>query len=473
MLIDEFRVLYEKQQFKEIVNRYIKLHFGDVTEKEFYSISYIAAKANFILGNSSTTLEIISKINSWAQENDEQLFISSRTLEANCYTSQRKLKEAQEIFEQLFSEFKNIEQITSYPLIILNYGHTLFYQGRIIDANEQYLKALELAKERGFPQDKIMNNLALTYNQLGEYNKAIEMAEKTIIEKEKLKDWHGWTIAKVNLSTFYSYLGDFERAHRNVDQALNFAEEKLYKRELAGAYSAKGAILIREKRIMEAQEHLEAARYMLESIGVRDILPETLVRLGFVYILLEQYDEVKNIISELDKLGEEQESYFLAIWSAILDALVMYEKEKAEDALDLIDKALKVSLEFGLYTVYFQATCIACYFYAAVDKIEKVKDIALSALEIATKQHSKINQIKYILSLSFLYMSMAKLEEVEKYETELQKLIEEHEIFSKDIEKLEKYKKELIEAYEEQREKVKEKAKKCLVDFLQRINPWF
>ncbi len=473
-MLNEFQELDKNREYQKIILKFETISSEELTERDYNFISYIAAKANFLLGKIDETLKLTSSIILWAKENDNDLSISSSILEANCYTSKGEHKNSQKMFEKLFSEAKNIEQSSHYSALLINYGHTLFYQGDIIKATEQYQKALKESKERGLPDDKILNNLALAYNQLGKHNKAIETAKEVIRKKEELEDWYGWTIAQVNLSTFYSYINNFEEAHKMVDGAIQLAENKYFKRELAGAYSAKGAILIREKRVLEAYENLRRAKNLLENARIRDILPEVLVRLGFVSILLGYYREVEEIIEKLCDMADKQESYYYVIWSTCLEALLHYNLEKTEQALEIMGKAMNTALEFSLFNVYFQTACLASYIYAADNQFEQVEKIAKKTLEIATQQNNEINRIKFSLTVSFLQIISGEEEKFSELNGIFKYQKEKEQFYTEDIVKLNEFLDELIEEKDTIRKLViRTKAERYLVNYLQRTNPWF
>ncbi|MHA1420055.1 MAG: tetratricopeptide repeat protein [Candidatus Heimdallarchaeaceae archaeon] len=473
-MLEEFQNLDKNGKYQKILLKFETISSKDLAERDYNFISYIAAKANFLLGKVDETLKLLHSVILWAKENDNDLFISSTVLDANCYTSKGEHKNSQKIFERLFSEAKNIDQLPYYPALLINYGHTLFYQGAIIKATEQYEEALKVSKERGLPDDKILNNLALAYNQLGKHNEAIETALEVIRKKEELEDWHGWTIAKANLSTFYSCINNFEEAHKMVDEALQFAENKYFKRELAGAYSAKGAILIREKRVLEAYDNLRRSRNLLENAGIKDILPEALVRLGFVSILLGYYQEAEEIIEKLCTMAAKQESYYYFIWSTCLEALLHYNLEKTEQALEIMGKAMNIALEFSLFNVYFQTACLSSYIYAADNQFEEVGKIAEKALEIAKQQNNEINRIKFSLTESFLQVISGKEEKFSELNGVFKYLKEKEQFFTEDIEKLNEFIEELIEEKNTvQKLIIRAKAERYLVNYLQRVNPWF
>ena len=473
-MLEEFQKLDKEREFHKILLKYDSISFKDCSDEEFNHIKYIVAKANFLLGKADETLVLLSEVINWSRSNDHNLFISSSVLEANCFTAKGDYVKSQKKFELLFSEAEDIEKSVFYPSLITNYGHTLFYQGEIIKAHEQYEKALQISKERNLPDDKILNNLSLTYNQLGNHKKAIETALEVIKKKEEIEDWHGWVIAKVNLSTYYSYLNNFEKAHKEVDEALKFAEDNFLKRELAGAYSAKGAILIREMEILQAYENLNKSKNLLENAGIKDILPEVLVRLGFVTILLEYYDETKAIIKQLEEMGEQQESYYYVIWTTCLEALLKYRSKETEQALEIIDEALEIALEFNLFNVYYQTACLSCYIHAADNQFDKVAEVANKTVKIASDQNNDINRIKFSLTTSFLQLITGKEEKFSELNGTLKYLKEKEQFYSEDITQLNRF----IEEISEEKNNVQKlilqaKIERYLVNYLQRANPWF
>ncbi|UJG43255.1 MAG: hypothetical protein K9W46_12890 [Candidatus Heimdallarchaeum endolithica] len=469
-LLHKFEEMEIEQKIVEIVESSIDRQKDKLTDFEFYSILYIKARANFILRNFEEAKKIISQIEKWALDHNIELLVKSKVLEANCCTITGQLVEAQKNFEEIFTKYPEIKEFPFYTNIIINYGHTFFYQGKIIDANSQYIKALTVAKERNLRQDKIKNSLALTYIQLGNYAKAIKLLEEVIKEKERMNDFQGWTIAKVNLGSICSYYGDFQRANENIDVAIKFAEEKLFMRELAGAHSAKGLVLLKEKKVLKAQQHLEKAKSILEQINVKDILPEVLVRLGFIFFLLGEYERVETIIDTIEKIAEEQKSTLFLVWSICLETMVKFEKDQDKSALKQIDKVLDISLEFNIIPAFIQASILALYIYAAIEDIEQVNKISIRTLKVVKEKEIKIVQIQLYIILSFINLILNDYNTLMNYYNNLLKLNEEN-LYPDDIKKL--------NCFVEHRRKtgnsvgIDNEIRNVLIDFLQRISPWF
>ncbi|MHA1223326.1 MAG: tetratricopeptide repeat protein [Candidatus Heimdallarchaeaceae archaeon] len=395
-------------------------------------------------------------------------------LKANSFSIQGRFEEAQKVFEELFSESENIENMDFVASLISNYAHTLFYQGKILEAHEKYLQALEISKEKQLRDDQILNNLVLTYNQLGEYEKAINIANEVVRKKELLNDWKGWIIAKVNLSAIYSYIEKFKEANEMVDVAIKFAEEKLFIRELAGAYSVKGLILIREKKILESHDYLLKARIILEKNNIKDILPEALVRLGFVTILLERYNETKEIIKKLEELAEIQHSSKYVIWSTCLESLLWYERKSIKEALKMTEAALSIALDMKLLHIFFQTTYLVTYLYVASNELPAAKKVLEKAIEIAKEQQNKYDTLKFSLALGFLYIIMGENEKLSLTLDELEILSEEEKIYSKDIQLLNNYILDINQVdSQEYSDTIIANVKDSFLDYLQRTNPWF
>ncbi|MHA1829262.1 MAG: tetratricopeptide repeat protein [Candidatus Heimdallarchaeaceae archaeon] len=474
MSIEYFSKLEKERKYPEILDKFSSIKKEELSTNDFNLISFIVAKASFIKGNIKKTLEILTYVLPWAKKNEKTVFISAMNLKANSFSIQGRFEEAQKVFEELFSESENIENIDFYASLISNYGHTLFYQGKILEAHEKYLQALEISKEKQLRDDQILNNLVLTYNQLGEYEKAINIANEVVRKKELLNDWKGWIIVKVNLSAIYSYIEKFKEANEMVDVAIKFAEEKLFIRELAGAYSVKGLILIREKKILESHDYLLKARIILEKNNVKDILPEALVRLGFVTILLERYNETKEIIKKLEELAEIQQSSKYVIWSTCLESLLWYERKSIKEALKMTEAALSIALDMKLLHIFFQTTYLVTYLYVASNELPAAKKVLEKAIEIAREQQNKYDTLKFSLALGFLYMIMGENEKLSLTLDKLEILSEEEKIYSKDIQLLNNYILDINQVdSQEYSDTIIANVKDSFLDYLQRTNPWF
>ncbi|MHA1867314.1 MAG: hypothetical protein ACTSVB_04615, partial [Candidatus Heimdallarchaeaceae archaeon] len=233
---------------------------------------------------------------------------------------------------------------------------------------------------------------------------------------------------------------------------------------------AKGLVLLKEKKVLKAQQHLEKAKSILEQINVKDILPEVLVRLGFIFFLLGEYERVETIIDTIEKIAEEQKSTLFLVWSICLETMVKFEKDQDKSALKQIDKVLDISLEFNIIPAFIQASILALYIYAAIEDIEQVNKISIRTLKVVKEKEIKIVQIQLYIILSFINLILNDYNTLMNYYNNLLKLNEEN-LYPDDIKKL--------NCFVEHRRKtgnsvgIDNEIRNVLIDFLQRISPWF
>lgn len=474
--LDDFIKLEKSKKLEEIIESYHKLEEKKIDIAELREIEYIVGKAYFYKANIENCIKITSKVNKWAEENNQSLYIKSGILLSNCYSSGGNYNKSLTILEHLLEQ-KGVEKTESYPVMLMNVGITHFYQGRLVDAKKYYLKALETSEERNLPQDKILNNLLICYSHLGQYSLAITTGEKVLQIKEKNKDWFGWAITNSNLAVIYSYFNDFEDACKMVEQAIKIAQEKLYLRILAGALSVKGLINIRQNNIELAEECLIKAKTILEETQNKDILPSVLVRLFYVYASQNYFDKTNEIIQEFDKLAEEQESYFLTIWALGLEAVQKFHMGEYHDSKVLGYLALEKALENKLYSVYFHLLRISCFYMAALEDHEELETKIEEGLKVAKEQNIIVHQVALLIAYALILCAKGNWKKSEEMLQRIQALNGQQDMFMEDQIILERYISDLKEAElknesEKKKQEIMYSAYLELENFLERVNPW-
>ncbi|CAF1382373.1 unnamed protein product [Rotaria sordida] len=315
--------------------------------------------------------------------------------------------------------------------IYSNIGNVLIELGDYQKAFKMYNTALELRllyssiiqDEPGLAQ--IYNNIAVCYNQNGQYNRSIENFEKSInIKLKYLPSNHpSLGITYSNLSDLYRANGDYEMALKYCQQALDIHVLVLPKDhiDLATTYNAMANIYIDSGNSIKAKENYEKALEIIlnQMLQQHQLLNTIYNNIANIYMNECHYElAIKYYKLALDKIDSSNLTNHAVIYNNLgeiyrkignyMEALINHKKAldirmtlyPSLDHIDLAQSYHNVGIVFcdnGQYD-----TALDC-FKSALDIKEKILNPNHSSIaktymniaEIYRKQWNYIESLKY------------------------------------------------------------------------------
>jgi len=169
------------------------------------------------------------------------------------------------------------------------YRHTKNYKG----AKEKYKEAIEIAKKA-----KNNNVLATAYCRYSillrrerKFQEAINFYEKALLIYRQLKQERNYLRINNNLADLHYYIGDYDKAINLANSTIKISREKNYKEELAYAllHRAKAK---REKGLLDNSESdLKKSINLLEKLKDKRILAVAYMSLGLLYEVKKENDK--------------------------------------------------------------------------------------------------------------------------------------------------------------------------------------
>ena len=106
------------------------------------------------------------------------------------------------------------------------YGTIYFFQGNFNESLKYYNKALECAENYDSPLGISISqtNIACVYGEKKEYDKAIEMFEKSLVAQQEAKDSSSICTTIYNIAQCHFDLQDYDEAYKYLNMALEVAE---------------------------------------------------------------------------------------------------------------------------------------------------------------------------------------------------------------------------------------------------------
>jgi len=439
-LLEEFRELEKNRAFDKILHKFhsIQEQLKDITDRQSAEILYIVAKAFFVNGNLDQVQTLANRIITWCdKEGIADLSLRVKSLEGVCFTAMGEYSKAEQIYTLLLKEKEALKD--DYYKILMNFATVAYFQGKLNKAKELYEEAYKFALQKHLPTDQILNNLSAVLLDMGYYYRALELSNKVKEIKIKNNDWHGLVISLDHLTLIYSNLGENNKAWESVLTALQIAEEKKFLRELAGIYSVKGLLEIRDFKFQEAVESLEKARVILSKIKVFDILPAVVFRLTFALQQLNKYEEAEIIIKEMEELSAKIQSYFLVTYTSIARGMNYYYLKKYLKAKRIFKRVIKTTKTFQQYRLFSETLLLVAFLLLLNDKVRLLKRVLKFGFKNTLELKLNHYFILFATSLMLFYLINDKVSLAEKIFKTL--IVEQKESVLPD------YSKEAIELY--------------------------
>lgn len=228
-------------------------------------------------------------------------------------------RERYNIYFNLFIEYLNLDYEQSYQMsslalkeainlkdslgIVKAYraqGYALTELGKTKEGIESFLKALIIAEKNGYQdlQKFLLNNIAIAYTYIANYDKALEYHFKSLVVREKDGVQSEIAIANNNIGLVYYKLKDFERAYEYYTRSLQIKNEVKDEYDLDRLKINISLCLIELRKYKEAiQQVNEAFRLCCEKCSERTNL-EGRYSKAIAYLYLLNYDSAFHYFSE-------------------------------------------------------------------------------------------------------------------------------------------------------------------------------
>jgi tetratricopeptide (TPR) repeat protein len=155
------------------------------------------------------------------------------------------------------------------------------YQRAIEYYEQRLVIAREIGDRRG--EGNALGNLGLAYNNLGEYQRAIDYHEQALVIRREIGDRRGEGADLGNLGNAYNDLGEYQRAIEYHEQSLAVKREIGDRRGEGNSLGNLGIAYNDLGEYPRAIEYYEQCRQVFEEIGAQAEAAMTSWNLGLLY----------------------------------------------------------------------------------------------------------------------------------------------------------------------------------------------
>ena len=369
--------------------------------------------------------------------NDERIRIGARMMLAWIYVKQGRIEDAISLYREIIDEAQKINDTQNLAKAYQELGVCYRKLGRLKEAEECYIKALETEYAR---RDRIFYlvtkfSLATVIFEKGYMENAIDILKELRDEFKKIGSGYYYTITLINLGAAYYHLGEIEEARRHLEKAEEYVEKNETYHLLSYIYSNFANIHL------EAEEYREAALYLEKAleyeISMLDKL-QLLLQLAAVYARSGKLEKVKEILDRYRKLKKDVKSRELEVHEIRrLLEISEFTGEEKDSLIQRAEEMLKEGME-GEDKMYI-ALYLALYLAKAGEK-EK----AVAYLEKATVAFQSIPKINFLDVHEILLKIYRYLGDKRAAEKEF-KLLREELLQRKNFKRLERLEREMEE----------------------------
>jgi adenylate cyclase len=272
---------------------------------------------------------------------------------------------------------------------------------------------------------KAYTNLAIVYVIKGEYDKAIDLCEDTVLIAEELGD-------RVGLGSTYNILGTIYRSQAKYDQTIDAYTMKLKISQELGdksgvgiAYCNLGIVYQNKGEHEKAIGLLEHYLNISEELGDKHGIGQAYVNLGVVYWLKNEYDRAIKSFEKYLMISEELgDKRGIAVASGNLGEV--YESRlEHKKAISLFNKHLTMSTALGDKGGIGMASLNLGAAYVAVNKLSEAEEYLHSAVEIFRTIGNKVTLATAYVSLAALRLRQNRLTDARSEVDQAMKLAKE------------------------------------------------
>ena len=296
-------------------------------------------------------------------------------------------------------------------------GNVYTSVGQYEKAREHLEKSLVINKEIGDRNGEAdcYTSLGNVYTSVGQYEKAREHLEKSLVINKEIGDRNGEATCYTNLGNVYRSVGQYEKAREHLEKSLVINKEIGDRNGEATCYTNLGNVYYSVGQYEKAREHLENSLVINKEIGDRNGEADCYTSLGNVYTSVGQYEKARehleNSLVINKEIGDRNgEAGCYTNLGNVYASVGQYEK-----AREHLEKSLVIKKEIGDRNG--EATCYANLgsVYESVDQYEKAREHLENSLAIKKEIGDRNGEADCYMSLGNVYASVGEYEKVSRY----------------------------------------------------------
>ncbi len=241
-------------------------------------------------------------------------------------------------------------------------------------------KSLAISEEFGFKRGSatIANNLGIIYTTKCDYAKSAEQFEKYLNISEEIGYKQGIGIASNNLALNYMLWSDYDRALSLLQKYLEISEEMSSKRGICSANGNIGQLYHYLGDFTKARDYFQKELKIAEQNGFKDLQARSLVNFALFLMDNEEYELAKTYLLKAQVIYKQiGEKSGISSTNAHMARLLAIEKPDSKEidpeALSYAEESLQIADKIKNRPTQIRANLALAKVYAAANKFEQAE----------------------------------------------------------------------------------------------------
>lgn len=283
----------------------------------------------------------------------------------------------------------------------------------------QFDKAIEYSQESLVLKHSIgkvsealaFSSLGLIYLQSAKYGQAKESFEKALAINKELEDKNGEGQTLGNLALLSSFLGQTENARDYYNQSLIIAKEQKNRRNELSALNGLGSAYSALSQFEKAKDYYEQALAIAKELKERGREGSILNSLGSIYIGLSQYEKAKDYQEQALIISREVKNRLNESVSLISLGRVHANLNQYDIARDYYEQGLKISIDLKSRLGEYDALINLGYTYINLNQYDKGRDYLEKANALSKEIKTKSSEIDVLVGFGAISSDLNKFDD--------------------------------------------------------------
>ncbi|MCJ8283802.1 MAG: tetratricopeptide repeat protein [Rivularia sp. ALOHA_DT_140] len=312
---------YEKNQFKEALNTFVKalVIYREIKSRRGRSIlrglqgsSSIVTHSYSINCNRSQNFFVLqrcfleNKLSKIKYRNWQGIIYNKF---GSVYLHQGKYKKAQEFYSQALAIFeeKAVDDKIGRGNVFNNLAELYRHQNQYPKALELFNQALDIFKDNknSFGIGSTLNNIGLIYNNLGQHSQALDFYQQALKFRQKANDRIGIGTTLHNIGFVYDKLGNYDKALKFYQQALAIRQAAKDREGKATTLNNIGLFYNQRQQYTASLQSLKQALIIFQELNYPLDEANTLDSLGTVYKSQGKYNQASEAYQKALTISQE------------------------------------------------------------------------------------------------------------------------------------------------------------------------
>jgi tetratricopeptide (TPR) repeat protein len=268
---------------------------------------------------------------------------------ANYKESWSDLDQVEELVKSL-SKKEDLDTRIIYSFLYLLRGDNFIVQGKFNMGINMFLKGIDIASKDDFPSKivlfNIYNDLAVTYERMGEWNVSIEYHNTNLELAEKLQNDAIKVSPLIKIGTFHKIQGDLDLALDYSQKSLTLSKKWNFALGLSRSLSQLGTVYHHKGDFNSAIEFYKSALTSAQKIQVDAFsdVSSILYNICLLYLDTKKIDDTKFYLKQLKSHRSKDRSLTTEVYCLLIEALILKESTRFRDkaqAQDLLRKIIE------------------------------------------------------------------------------------------------------------------------------------